>query len=253
VHVHAQKSAEAGGLSRETCCVNSQVCLAGFHVLRPMYWVVTARTVTEGDRCVWVALPCQQPAHLRFHQPQSRRYVAGDAPQLLRMGSLDPCSSCGASERLSERWWGPPSIYSSCTRLETSIQEYADSAHAGLTLSSAIHVRAHSLLGWRDSGTTVCNVAEQEDVSWRRELGYRPSAMYHAEREALPELLSRGRGRQCTDANPRGNRLSNPISRPDAAERGTRVRLVSLWSCAHVRVPWVRVEGDVQRDVAANP
>jgi hypothetical protein len=32
-----------------------------------------------------------------------------------------------------------------------------------------------------------------------------------------------------------------------------RVRPVSLWSCGHVRVPWIRAGGDVQRDVAANP
>jgi hypothetical protein len=61
-------------------------------------------------------------------------------------------------------------------------------------------------------------------------------------------LIASCNGRWCTDAG-----LSNPISRPDAAEIGTRMRLVSLWSCGHVRVPWVRVEGDVQRDVAANP
>jgi hypothetical protein len=38
------------------------------------------------------------------------------------------------------------------------------------------------------------------------------------------------------------NRLSNPVSRPDAAEGGTRVRLTRLWSSVHVRVPWIRAE-----------
>jgi hypothetical protein len=31
------------------------------------------------------------------------------------------------------------------------------------------------------------------------------------------------------------------------------VRLSSLWSCAHVRVPWIIAGGDLQGDVTANP
>jgi hypothetical protein len=41
------------------------------------------------------------------------------------------------------------------------------------------------------------------------------------------------------------NRLSNPVSRPDAAEGGTRVRPACPWSCACVRVPWIRAGGAV--------
>jgi hypothetical protein len=46
---------------------------------------------------------------------------------------------------------------------------------------------------------------------------------------------------------PTRNRLSTPVSRPDAAEGGTRVRPVSLRSCAHVRVPWIRAGGRTER------
>ena len=37
-----------------------------------------------------------------------------------------------------------------------------------------------------------------------------------------------------------GRRNSNPVSRPDAAEGGTRARSRRLWSCEHVRVPWIK-------------
>jgi hypothetical protein len=60
-------------------------------------------------------------------------------------------------------------------------------------------------------------------------------------------------GRQCRSCNrvggadgvlmPTRNRLSTPVSRPDAPEGGTRVRPTCLWSCAHVRVPWIRARG----------
>jgi hypothetical protein len=43
------------------------------------------------------------------------------------------------------------------------------------------------------------------------------------------------------------DRLSNPVSRPDAAVGGTRVRPTRLWWCVHVRVPWIRAGGATQR------
>jgi hypothetical protein len=47
---------------------------------------------------------------------------------------------------------------------------------------------------------------------------------------------------------PTHNRLSNPVSRPDLAEGGKRVRHTRLRSCVHVRVLWIRA-GHGYRDV----
>ena len=68
----------------------------------------------------------------------------------------------------------------------------------------------------------------------------------------MPELLTRQMpvGRADGALTPTRNK---PNFTPDAAEGGTRVRLTRLWSCVHVRVPWIRAGGHAQRDVTANP
>jgi hypothetical protein len=64
----------------------------------------------------------------------------------------------------------------------------------------------------------------------------------------MPELLQCGRGKQGSEGlsqlTPTRNR---PSFTPDAAEGGTRVRLTRLWSCVHVRVPWIIVGARTQR------
>jgi hypothetical protein len=60
----------------------------------------------------------------------------------------------------------------------------------------------------------------QVKFSWRRKIRYSPNAMYESIWEALLELYNRVDGADSTLTH----RLSDPVSRPDAAEGGTRVR-----------------------------
>jgi hypothetical protein len=80
--------------------------------------------------------------------------------------------------------------------------------------------------------------------------------------EAMPELYRLEtmegalqlpcRGRRCTDVN--SHQPSGPVSRPDAAEGGPRVRptLITVERCSHVRA-MDSSTGDVQRRHYCNP
>jgi hypothetical protein len=97
---------------------------------------------------------------------------------------------------------------------------------------TAAHINS---LKWRRTGTD-----RQMRPHGARELGYSTPT-----RRVMPYGRQRPRCYRVGGVDSVLTRTRNPVTgqhctRPDAAERGTRVRLISLWSCAHVRVPWDR-------------
>jgi hypothetical protein len=104
-----------------------------------------------------------------------------------------------------------------------------------------------SLGGWHDRNSFLyygLGTSALTDVLMARPgAGLRhPNTTRRAAREATSQVLPRGRTRWRIDANPRPS-----DARPNAAERETSARSMSLWSCARVRVPWNRAGGRAER------